>query len=223
MTRIAIIAAFWREVAPLIQSHRRNWQRDSKLHPHSLAVWTNTDAVIVYAGMGERCASLAVEAALATGPISEIISVGWAGACVPGARVGSIVRPSTVIDARTGERFPCVKGDGSVLVTVAAFAGKEEKLRLHAAYNAGSVEMEAATVVRLAQAHRLPFSAIKAISDAAEFDFPEIARFHTADGQFRETAFGFYAACRPWLWRPVLHMAKGSKLAAERLCAEIDL
>jgi adenosylhomocysteine nucleosidase len=223
MTRVAIIAALWREVAPLLRSSRIRWQRDANLHPKGVAVWCSADAVVSYAGMGERCASLAVEAALATGPISEIISVGWAGACQPGALVGSIARPSTIVNAQTGERYSCVAGDGSVLATVAAFAGSEEKLRLQAAYGASVLEMEAATVARLAQAHGLPFRAIKAISDAADFDFPAIARFHTVDGQFREAAFAAYAACRPWLWKPVLQMAQGSKLAAESLCAEIDL
>jgi len=223
MTRIVIIAALWREVAPLIQRNQNHWQRDANLHPKGVAVWISTDAVVAFAGMGESRVSLAVEAAFATGPVSELISVGWAGACVPGVRVGSIARPSTVVNARTGERYSCVTGDGSVLATVAAFAGSEEKLRLHAAYGASALEMEAATVARLAQAHELPFRAIKAISDAADFDFPAIARFHTADGQFREAAFAAYVACRPWLWKPVLQMAQSSKLAAESLCVEIDL
>ena len=221
MTRVAIIAALEREVAPLGADKR--WRRAPKPHPQGVFVWTTENAVISLAGMGERRAALAVEAALATGPISKIISAGWAGACVPGVRVGSIARPSTIVDVRTGERFPCQNGDGTVLATVASFAGLNEKRRLHDAYGAGTVEMEAATVARLAQAHRLPFSAIKAVSDAADFELPGIERFHTSDGQFREVAFAVYAAFRPWLWRPVVKMAKGSKLAAANLCREIDL
>jgi adenosylhomocysteine nucleosidase len=135
---------------------------------------------------------------------------------------GSIARPSTVINVRTGERFPCAGGDGSVLATVASFAGLNEKRRLYDAYGVGTVEMEAATVARLAQAHGLPFSAIKAVSDGADFELPGIERFHTAEGQFREAAFAVYAAFRPWLWRPVVKMAKGSKLAAANLCREIE-
>jgi adenosylhomocysteine nucleosidase len=138
-------------------------------------------------------------------------------------RVGAVVKPSTIVDARTGERFACADGDGSVLATVASFAGKDEKRRLHEAYDASAVEMEAATVARLAQAHGLPFLAVKAISDTVDFELPGIERFSTADGQFREAAFGAHVALRPWLWRPVLAMAKSSKLAAENLCAELEL
>jgi adenosylhomocysteine nucleosidase len=221
MSRIAIIAALHREVAPLVADQR--WQQNAKHSSKNVAVWTTGSAVIALAGMGERRVAIAVQAALATGSISEIVSAGWAGACVPGAQVGSVARPSTIVDVRTGERFLCQGGDGSVLATVASFAGMDEKLRLHNAYGASTVEMEAATVARLAQAHGLPFRAVKAISDAADLELPEIERFHTADGQFREVAFGAFVALRPWLWQPVVKMGRGSKLAAGNLCREIDL
>ena len=221
MTRIAIIAALEREVAPLVAEKR--WRRDSKPHPQGVFFWTIENAVLALAGMGERRAALAVEAALATGPISKIVSAGWAGACVPGVQVGSIVRPSTIVDVRTGQRFSCQQGDGTVLATVASFATAAEKRRLHDAYGAGTVEMEAATVARLAQVRGLPFSALKAVSDGADFELPGMERFHTADGQFREAAFAVYAAFRPWLWRPVVRMARGSQLAAANLCRKIDL
>jgi adenosylhomocysteine nucleosidase len=219
MTRTVLIAALHREVSALVAD--KGWQCDSRPHPQGVSVWTSDKAVVVFAGMGEQRAAMAVEAALTTGPVSELISVGWAGACVAGAEVGSVVQPSTVVNVQTGERYPCLRGDGSVLATVASFAGQNEKLRLNQTYNATTVEMEAAAVARLAQIHGLPFRAIKAISDASDFEFPAITRFYTSDGQFREAAFGFYVALRPNLWRPVLQMAKGSKLAAEHLCAEI--
>jgi len=218
MTRIAIIAALSREVAPLVS--RGQWQRTKS--PAGISLWITDSAVVALAGMGTPRATLAFQAALATGPLSSVLSVGWAGACAPGAEVGAIVRPSTVVNAQTGERYACTDGDGSVLASVSSFAGTAEKQRLHAAYNATTVEMEAAAVARLAQAHSLPFRAIKAISDAADFDFPEITRFHSADGQFREATFALFVAFRPSLWKPVLHMAKGSKLAAENLCAALE-
>lgn len=219
MSRVAIIAALRREIASLVAAHA--WNHIPIPQNNCVFVWANDNAVVAIAGMGAQRASLAVEAALATGPVSQIISVGWAGACGGGISVGTVLRPTTVVDVRTGERFECVDGDGSTLATVSAFAGPEEKRRLHAAYGATAVEMEAATVARLAEAHRLPFRVIKAISDAEDFELPGIERFHTADGQFREAAFGLHVALRPWLWRPVLKMAKGSKLAAENLCLEL--
>lgn len=218
-TKVAIIAALEREIVSLVAD--KGWQRSARITHRGVSVWEGEYAVVAIGGMGAQRASFAVEAALVTGPVSEIISVGWAGACDSGISVGKVLRPSTVVDVRTGERFQCIDGDGSVLATVAAFAGLEEKRRLNAAYGATAVEMEAATVARLAEARGLPFRAIKAISDEADFELRGIGQFHTADGQFREAAFGLHVALRPWLWGAVFQMARGSKLAAENLCAEL--
>jgi len=219
MSRVAIIAALHREIGSLVAGN--HLQPDASLSRKKICIWTSRTAVVAIAGMGAQRASLAVEVALAAGSVSEIISVGWAGACGSNISVGTVLRPKTVVDVRTGERFQSVDGDGSTLATVATFAGPEEKRRLHAAYGATAVEMEAATVARLAEARGLPFRAIKAISDAVDSELPGIEEFHTADGQFREAAFGLHIALRPLLWRPVLKMAKGSKLAAENLCLEL--
>ncbi len=216
--RRVYLAALKREIAPLISKLPKVATPQRK----GVHLWANDEVVIGYAGMGAARASMAIEAALALGPTASITSVGWAGACSSGIKAGRILRPSTIIDARTGERFAAECGDGSVLVTLDKFANKIEKQRLHLAYNASCVEMEAATVARLSAAHRIPFSAIKSISDALEFELPGIEKFHNAMGQFREGAFGFHVALRPWLWRSVMMMAKNSKLAVQNHCAEIE-
>jgi adenosylhomocysteine nucleosidase len=216
--RRVYLAALKREVAPFT-SKLPNVTTPLREGVH---LWVNDEVVIGYAGMGAARAAMAFEAALALGPVSAITSFGWAGACVAGIEAGCVVRPSTIIDARTGERFFTECGDGSVAVTLEKFANGAEKARLHSTYNASCVEMEAATVARLAAAHRIPFSAIKSISDALEFELPGIERFHSSDGQFREAAFGFYVAVRPWLWGPVMKMARNSKLAVDNHCAEIE-
>ena len=77
-------------------------------------------------------------------------------------------------------------------------------------------------VARIARAHELPFYAIKAISDDADFELPDMQRFSTSRGQLREAAFGIHAALRPSLWPPIISMAKSSKLAAERLHVAIQ-
>ncbi len=82
--------------------------------------------------------------------------------------------------------------------------------------------MEAATVARLAQAHNLPFRAIKAISDEASFEMQELAKFATADGQFREAAFAAYSALRPQLWPRLFALAANSKRAVQSLTGELE-
>ncbi|HEX4322402.1 MAG TPA: phosphorylase [Acidobacteriaceae bacterium] len=222
--RPVFIAALRREVAALVG--QKGWQADHSRHARKIHVYFSQDAVVAWAGMGARRASLAVEAALALGPASELISVGLAGSCDTFIQPGDVISPMIVIDAMTGERFflaePLTTEAAQIVVSVTSPAGPLTKHRLGISYSASAVDMEAATVARLAQAHNLPFSAIKAISDGVDFELPELDQFSTPDGQFDEAGFAFYVSVRPWLWKSVLALAKGSKLAAEHLRAQME-
>ncbi len=211
----AIIAALPREVKPLIQG----WQRHSL--PGKVYAYSNDFAVVVCAGMGAVRATLAVQAAMSLRPVTALISVGLAGACDPSLQVGDIVRAGVVVDAQSGERFtdPQFK---QVLVSTPAIASVREKQRLNASYGAAAVDMEAATVARIAQAHGIPFHTIKAISDDAAFELQQLARFATHDGQFREAAFAAHAALRPQLWSRLIQLAGNSSRAVKALTAELE-
>jgi adenosylhomocysteine nucleosidase len=214
--RIAVIAALPREIAPLISGWRRIAppKGENKI---SLAI--SEDAVVACAGMGRGRVTLALEAAQSLGPVSAIVSVGFAGALTAATPVGHLYRPSTVIDVRTGERFACATGDGSVAVTAPQIASAVEKTRLSAAYSAQLVEMEAATLGRLASIRQLPFFCFKAISDDASFSLPILNNFATADGQFRTAAFAAHILLRPRLWSPARELGRGAKLAQQSLVA----
>jgi adenosylhomocysteine nucleosidase len=226
--RPVFIAALPREIAGLVNDRAAGWQTDDALSGRNIHVYWNDYAIVACAGMGAHRASLAIEAALAVGPASELVSVGWAGACIHRLHVGDLVHPDIVVDAKTGERyFPNKergKNDGlEILVTVETPSGVAAKERLGVSYYATAVDMEAAAVARIARAHDLPFSAIKAISDEASFELPEMQEFTTSDGQFREAAFGLRVAMRPRLWKPVATLAKSSRLAAGLLQAAIKV
>jgi adenosylhomocysteine nucleosidase len=222
--RPVFVAALTREIAGLVA--HRGWRAEPKLLARNIHLFEHEDAILVCAGMGTDRVALAVQAAFALGPASELISVGWAGACNSDLSVGDIVHADIVVDARTGERYVSHRAgsDGKpalTIVTVSTPAGTVEKRRLHSSYMATAVEMEAAAVARLAGIRGVPFHAIKAISDAADFELPGMERFSAPDGQFREAAFGLYVAFRPALWKAVVTMARGSNLAATRLQAAI--
>jgi adenosylhomocysteine nucleosidase len=114
-----------------------------------------------------------------------------------------------------------------VLVSTSAILSVAEKERLRVAYGAAAVDMEAATVARLARAHGLKFQAIKVISDGADFNMGGLAGFATEDGQFREGAFALHAAVRPWMWGRLMSLARNSSKAVkalnEAVRAELDL
>jgi adenosylhomocysteine nucleosidase len=226
--RPVFIAALRREIASVVHG----WRADETLPARNIHLYWNDHAIVACAGMGANRARLAVEAALSLGPASELISVGWAGSCYPGMRVGDVMRPTIVVDSKTGERFFTAdlerdmaekkSIDHQILVTVPVPAGAKEKEYLNLSYYAFAVDMEAAAVARIARAHEIPFNAIKAISDAHDFELPDMAAYTTADGQFREAAFGLHLITHPSLWKSVRTMAKGSTLAAQQLRREID-
>jgi adenosylhomocysteine nucleosidase len=211
----AIIAALPQEVKHLV----RGWQE--RRLPGKIIVYTNDLAVVACAGMGPARVTLAVQAAMSIKPITALLSVGYAGACDPSLHVGDLVRAGVVVDTQSGERFSNPKFQ-QVLVSAPSIASIQEKQRLYASYQASAVDMEAATVARIALANNLPFQALKAISDDSAFELRELARFATHDGQFREAAFAAYSVARPRLWAKLFHLARNSKLALESLTAELE-
>ena len=221
--RLVFIAALPREVASLV----KGWHGDEELRGRGIHLYWSENAIAACAGMGAHRAALAVEAALAIGQASQLVSIGWAGACAAAYKAGDVVHAQVVIDAQTGERFfteetqPGERGK-EIVVTVAQPASVAEKQRLSLSYQASAVDMEAAAVARIARARELPFYAIKAISDEADFELPDMAQFSTPTGQFGEAAFGVHVALRPGLWKPVARLARGSTLAAQRLSTEVE-
>lgn len=215
MAKLGIVAALHREVAPLVQG----WTRHQA--GRHVLLWSRGSSVVACGGMGSARATLAVQAILSLGVVDSLNSVGLAGACDPSIRPGAVLECGQVIDSRTGERF----GDpsaGATLVTAATLASVTEKGRLRSAYGAVAVDMEAATVARLARAHSLNFRATKAISDAADFEVEALARFSTAEGQFRERAFAAHAALRPALWGRLLALSSNSRRALQGLTQELQ-
>jgi len=211
----AIIVALPREVKQLV----RGWQVQ-KL-PYKITVYTNDFAVVACAGMGPTRATLAVQAAMAVRPVTALISAGLAGACDPSLQVGDVIRAGVVIDSQSGERYNNSQFN-QVLVSSPTIASIREKLRLYESYRASAIDMEAATVARIALAHGLYFQAIKTISDDARFELQELARFATPDGQFREAAFAAYSVARPRLWPKLFHLAGNSKLAVQSLTTALE-
>jgi adenosylhomocysteine nucleosidase len=207
---VGIIAALPREVSSLVQG----WKR--RQSTSGVVVYTDGRAVVACAGMGAARAELAVQAAMATMPLTDLLSVGLAGACDVNLHVGEIVRAGVVIDIGTGERFS-ESQYAQLLVSSTTIASVSEKARLRSLYRADAVDMEAAAVGRIAKAHGLAFRAIKAISDEADFEIAELSRFATEDGQFREGAFAVHAALRPAQWGRVIALGRNSSKALAAL------
>ena len=209
----AVIAALPREVAGLVKGFRPEVAA-RRLGVYSYAL---PGCVVVCAGMGTVRATLAVEAALRLGEIETLVSAGLAGGCHPEVGVGSVVEAGTVVDALTGERFAGAAEAAGVLVTTHTIAGVSEKARLFASYRADVVDMEAATVARLAAMRGLAFRAFKAVSDGHDFELSSLSRFASPHGHFRTRAFALHTALRPRQWRKTMRLGAASQRALTAL------
>ncbi len=214
--RIAILAALPREVAPLV----RDWSAPVVSRREGTSVWESDRAIVVCAGMGRERVTRALELAESRGPLGSIISVGYAGALRDGMRITGVYWPSIVIDEQTGELFACEDGEG-VLLTADHVVGRDEKPKLAAQWNADLVDMEAATVARLAMERSLPFRTVRAISDPVDENLPDLSRFTDARGSFRGTAFAMYVALHPWLIPTTVRLGKQSARASQAIATAL--
>ncbi len=218
MSRIAIIAAMEREVAPLIRSWKvRTKVRTMEHGGRRYRLFENGEAVLVCGGIGAEAARRATEAVIREVNPVRVVSVGFAGALDASLQVGHVLEPRTVINAADGVRTEVGSGEG-ILVSSATVASKQQKSRLGKAYGASAVDMEAAAVAQGAQARGVEFAALKAISDAADFSLPAMDRFVGDDGSFHSVTFGLHVALRPWLWGTTIALARNSSKASHALC-----
>jgi adenosylhomocysteine nucleosidase len=177
----------------------------------------NIEIVAVAAGMGAAAARRAFTAAEFGGSLDVVLSVGWAGALTDECRPGEAYIVSQVIDAQTGERFSIEGGEGPRLVTTAQVADAQDKRRLAETYGAALVDMEAATVARLAQMRDIPFFCCKGVSDGVDADLPDLNPFIDVDGQLKLTAFLAHVAIRPQFWAQLWRLGRNSSAAANSI------
>jgi adenosylhomocysteine nucleosidase len=212
--KVATVTALEREVKDLTK-HAKRVERE--YGGRKFVFFEHPAMVIACAGIGLEAARRAAEAVIALYHPTLLQSVGFAGALRSDLRVGDMIIPAVVLDARDGSRVEIAGGNG-VLLTFMEVAGVQQKLNLAQAYGAQAVDMEAAAVAAAARAHGIAFRATKVISDGLDFSMPETARFIDANGHFRTTGFAAYAALRPWLWLRVVQLASNSRKARKILC-----
>lgn len=217
MPDIAIVAALEREVRPLV----KNWRVSDREHDgRRFRFFENGEVVVVCGGIGAAAARRAAEAVIAIFDPKIVCSAGFAGALDTSLKVGDVVRPRTVINAGDGSRTVVNGGEG-ILVSFASVAGPAQKAKLRESFGAQAVDMEAAAVARAAEAARITFRAVKAISDEIDFEFPATERFVDSEGRFSEGGFALFASARPWLWWRVIQLARNSNRASRALCADL--
>ncbi|HEY2363827.1 MAG TPA: hypothetical protein VGK36_22100 [Candidatus Angelobacter sp.] len=219
MSKIAIIAAMEREIAPLV----RGWQRTTvSSTDKKFSVFERDGVVAALSGIGCANAELAAQAVVAQYRPTLLISVGLAGALIRSLKVGSVFTPNIVVDAADSAEYRCTADgnhvSGGVLVSAGEIAGAKVKRELVNRFHGLVVDMEAAGLARVAQQEQIGFRCVKAISDEADFVMPPMGQFLNAAGEFQSGKFALWAALRPWQWMKVVALARNSKRATESLC-----
>ncbi|MGE0406047.1 MAG: nucleoside phosphorylase [Candidatus Korobacteraceae bacterium] len=206
--RIVIVAAMQREIYPLV----RGWQRVGLKNGRG---WGFENLMVVCGGVGAGPAERATEEAVAAFQPKLLVSAGFAGALQAELRVPELVVAGSIVDAVSGETFSTADASArKVLLTTDSIAGPDSKRELALRFGACAVDMEAASVARVARRHGLGFRAIKVISDGVDCALPPFSRFLTADGEFRTRSFAFFLAARPWLWPAIARLGRDSAVAA---------
>ncbi|HEY0308822.1 MAG TPA: hypothetical protein VGB94_11730, partial [Acidobacteriaceae bacterium] len=145
-----------------------------------------------------------------------VLSIGWAGALQDQGFPGEFFIPNVVVNAQTGERFVLAQRDKPVvLVTTARVADEAEKQRLAAAYDGAIVDMESATVARLAQMRDIPVCCMKVITDEVSAGLPDLNPFIDGMGQMKIGRFIAYVLLRPRYWPALMRLGKASSAAAD--------
>jgi adenosylhomocysteine nucleosidase len=211
--KVAIIAALEREVAPLVKGWRVVDDGVSRVYRS----YAKGETVVICAGIGPNAARRVAEAAVAEYRPELLVSAGLAGSLISDLAVGEAVVPSTIINSATGTHYATGHGSG-VLVSASEIAGPEAKRLFARQHSAQLIDMEAAAVVEIARQHGIAFTAVKAISDEADFEVPELAPFVDHDGRFLTGKFIQHIALRPGMWGTVRKLAANSAQASVELC-----
>jgi adenosylhomocysteine nucleosidase len=216
MSKLAIIAADLVEIAPLV----RGWKHSQQVaQRHSVDIYESGDLVAGFSGMGPVPARIAADTVYkhCSGKVGAILSVGYAGALKPTLKIAGLVEPKKMICAADDTEIINSNGVGT-LVSAGAVAALDAKKIMATKYGADAVDMEAYSVADVARIYRVPFRAIKVISDEFDFQMPPMGRFIDDLGRFRKASFAIYSAMRPWTWSSVWKLARNSSRATNALC-----
>ncbi len=224
MRRLGVIAALAGELKPLV----RGWQ--ASRFERGAAYTRQRDGwgtVAVHGGMGREAAAAAFLRAMQDGRLDAVVSIGWAGSLSAKAAAGTAYCVNGVIDGSTGERYATEAGAETdeaalKLVTMKRVIVRSEKQRVADDFDAQLVDMEAATVARLARVHDIPFYCYKAVSDGVDENLPDMNPFIRRDGRMNMTGFITSAMVRPRYWPSLIRMGKNSASGAAALAQAVE-
>jgi len=207
--------------------------------------YRGSDVLLVQTGMGRERAETATKLVLERYPVTDLVSLGFAGALTEDLKVADVVICSTLFCAEdggqgatkpipygsddrlfrhatqalegTGVRF-CV---GSGVTVPQVISTPEERRELCQAFGAHVVDMESYWIARMASDKRIPFVEIRSISDTPRDSLPPLGQMLTEDGRWQWNRALAYFLHHPGLPKALLGLAWNARRARRTLTTAI--
>jgi adenosylhomocysteine nucleosidase len=136
----------------------------------------------VVAGGGTPTGAFEAARTLLADGAKALVSFGLAGGLDPAMRPGALLIPSRILhngrtiaaDLRLSQQFGGQTGH-TLLAGAAIIADRAAKRALYENTGAHAVDLESGAVAEVAAAHKVPFTAVRAICDPAERCLPQAA------------------------------------------------
>ena len=204
---IALLGAFSQETAGL----RRQMAVEEVVASPVCRVYRGQLAgkpcILVQTGIGRRRAEKATQFLLERFPVTALISIGFAGALTPDLKIGDVVVCSTVCRAsgfgRDEEQADAYAADakllaaassgprdgskrflaGTCVTTPGVVSGARAKQELSREFHAQVVDMESYWIAGVASSRRVPFIAIRSVSDTLHDDLRAVDHILDSEGK----------------------------------------
>jgi adenosylhomocysteine nucleosidase len=190
--------------------------------------------VAVVTGMGTELAAAGMMRLLDRFDVGWVLVVGITGALESETPIGTLVLPEIVKNSETGATFrPVAVGDAAhrgTMWTTNGLTTDPDRLARLRAEGVVSLDMETAAIAAICQAHGIPWSVFRVISDRANDGTVDEEVFHLSnqDGTPNTAAIEKYMAEHPERLPLLAEMAENANLAtrtaaeaAIRACASL--
>ncbi|MBI5427692.1 MAG: hypothetical protein HZA02_05350 [Nitrospinae bacterium] len=239
---VCIVGAIKEEIAVI--KGGMNVEETARLDYGSLWIgtWRGRRIALVRSGIGQIRARRSLEQARERLTLSLVVSMGFAGGLDPRLEVGDLIVADKVLAMPTGSpdtgpepreislRSPCAEqamaladsADGKVyaggLLTVNEIVYTPERKRaLGERYPVLAAEMETHALADLSAEKRIPFLAVRSITDTADHELMNFSPMQNDRGEVSPLKAGWYVLTHPGKAKDMVQLRAHSQKASARL------
>jgi adenosylhomocysteine nucleosidase len=218
---LVILAALRQEIASMEKSlSRRNYSNQEQFSVCH-GEYNGKNVMLVITGMGRERAERATQMVLQSNPLTLLVSLGFAGALNPGLAAGDIILCSGIHcrDGNGNKTVSYIRSSdngihallsrrlesesisfhtGEVVSVMQPMQNAEDRAALRQEFNAEIVDMESYWIASIAAQRKVPFLALRAVSDTVDDSFPPIERIVDIEGNLLPRKAALHFLSHPW-------------------------